>query len=166
MEMVWYLKHGEKPQTDMILGRMSEAGICLLTGERENVLAVPVDFNTSNMLPTNMVCLSKTIIEDIVHVLSYKVTCSEELTISLCTPPCLIDYNKTLLSALSEEIPKPKDFNFIEIYEMLMSRHIKGIEKISFTKEDACMSWVQFQRYWFSAIDRMQKKKSKIVTLV
>jgi len=161
--MLWYVKPGEPPKADTILTRMSEAGVCLLSGEMDDVLSIPVDFNTNNMLPTNMANISKSLIENITHTISYKFHCPDGVTVVLNTPPSFIEYNQTLLGAI--ELPQPKHFNFIEIYEYLMSRHVKGISKIRFEEGDSCMDWIQLQRYWFTQLDKMKTKKPKITVV-
>ena len=166
MDTLWYLKYGEAPKADLILTRMSEAGICLLTGETSDILAIPVNLNTSNMLPTNMVCLSKKIIEDINYTYNYTLKCpNNKLTIIFDSSECFVEYNKSLLSALdiSEEVNlKSKDF--IEVYELLMSRHVKGIDRLVFDDNDTNMSWTQIQRYWFNKLDKNKNKSLKIVS--
>ena len=165
MEMLWNLKYGETPKADLILGRMSEAGICLLTGEMENTMPIPVDLNTSNMLPTNMANISKSIIENIHFTYNYKIKCPYGLTFVFNTPHCFVDYNKTIIIGITEQLPAPTHNNFIEIYEMLMNYHVKGVDKIRFEEDDSCMTWVQLQRYWFSTLDK-NKSKKKVITLV
>lgn len=168
MEMLWYLKHGETPKTDLILSRMSEAGICLLTGETDNVLAIPVNLNTNNMLPSNMVCLSRQIIENISYTYNYTINCSEELAVTFNSPECFVDYNRALLAGLNDELqnlsPKPPFNNFLEIYELLMSRHVKGIEEINVNYMKASIDWSQLQRYWFTTLEKKSKQKLKIIT--
>jgi len=165
MEMLWYLNHGEAPKADLILGRMSEAGICLLTGEMEDVLAMPVDLNTNNMLPTNMANISKKILEDITYTYLYSYKCNYGITIVFNTAPCFIEYNKAIINGLSDRLPQPKH-NFLEIYELLMTHHVKGIEAIKFEEDDSQMTWIQFQRHWFSSLEKMKNKKLKIITSV
>lgn len=160
--VIWHLKPNEVPKADMILTRLSEAGICLLSGETENTVCIPVDFNTNNMLPTNMVCLAKSIVDEIRYTYRYKVKCNDGITITFNTPECLTEYNRQLLLAL--DIPAPRHNNFLEVYEFVMSRHVKGIDKIKFVDTDSCMDWVQFQRYWFSQLDKLKSKKLHIIT--
>ena len=159
MEMVWNLLPNETPKTDLILSRMSEADICLLTGDKGNLISIPVDFNTNNMLPTNMVCLSRDIVDAIEYVYKYRVHCTNGITITLYTPECFVEYNKNLIQIIGENIPK----TFIEIYEYLMLRHVKGISEITL-EDESSMDWAALQRYWFSKLDKMKNKKWKIIT--
>lgn len=163
-EMFWYLKPSEAPKTDVILSRLSESGICLLTGETTNLLSIPVDMNTNNMLPTNMVCLSKSIVEDLQYIFRYDVACYEGVTITFNTAECLVEYNKKLIEALLQDIPTPKQHNFVSIYEFLMSKHLKGIDKITYAKDNSSMDWTQLQRYWFMQIDKIKNNTSKIIS--
>jgi len=164
MDMLWYLKSGEAPKADMVLGRLSEAGICLLTGETENLVTIPVDMNTNNMLPTNMACVSKQLIDDIKYTYRYKISCYDGIRITLNTAECFVDYNKKIVQALFSEIPEPKQHNFISIYEFLMTSHVKGVDKITFADDDSCMDWLQLQRYWFTQVEKLKSSKLKIIT--
>ena len=164
MEMVWHLKPHEVPKAEMIINRLSEGGICLLSGTTEDLVSIPVDFNTNNMLPTNMVCLSKAVVDDIKFTYRYRVRCDEGIVITFNTPECLVEYNKQLLKAL--ELPTPKQNNFIEVYEFLMSKHLKGIDKITFVDSDSAIEWIQLQRYWFSQVEKLKSKKLHIITSV
>lgn len=162
MEMLWYLKAGEAPKTEVVLTRMSESGICLLTGDTTDLLAIPVNYNPSNMLPTNMACLSKKIIADINYTFNYKIRClSNNLTVIFDSPECFREYNKTILTALEDQLTSK---NFLEVYELLMSRHIKGIDRLVFEDQDTNMSWTQLQRYWFNHLGKNKDKGLKIVT--
>lgn len=163
MEMLWNLMPGETPKTELILGRMSEADICLLTGDRGNLLTTPVDFNTNNMLPTNMACLSKDILDAVEFVHKYKVKCLYGTVVTFNTAPCFVDYNKGVLETLYDKIPAPKHHNFVEVYEFLMSRHVKGIYEITF-EDESSMDWASLQRYWFIKLDKMKNKRCKIIT--
>ena len=163
---LWHLKPNEAPKADMILSRLSEAGVCLLSGEKENLVSIPVDFNTNNMLPTNMACISKTIASDILYTLKYSITLDQKgIVVTFNTPECFVEYNTSLLNALEFELPVPTKDSFIEIYETLMSRHLKGVDKIKLVKFDRCIEWIQLQRYWFSQVDKMKNKKAKIITV-
>jgi hypothetical protein len=165
-DILWHLKPNEAPKADMILSRLSESGVCLLTGETENLVSIPVDFNTNNMLPTNMACLSKSIVEDILYTFKYKVKLEQKgVVVTFNTPSCFLDYNTNLLKALELEIPTPLYGDKFEVvYEFLMSRHLKGIDKIKYTNSDCCIEWIQLQRYWFSQVDKMKHKKGKVIT--
>lgn len=172
-DILWHLKPNEAPKADMILSRLSESGVCLLTGETENLVSIPVDFNTNNMLPTNMANLSKSLVEEILYTFKYKVHLEKiGVVVTFNTPACFVDYNTGLLNAFESEIPIPmvgtgifsKGGNFVEVYEFLMTRHLKGIDKIKFTESDCCIEWIQLQRYWFSQVDKMKHKKGKVIT--
>jgi hypothetical protein len=162
---IWHLKPNEAPKAEMILSRLSEAGVCLLSGEKENLVSIPVDFNTNNMLPTNMASISKEIASEILYTFKYKVKLEQKgIVVTFNTPECFVQYNITLLKALEPELPETKEDSFLEIYECLMSRHIKGIDKIKLVNFDRCIEWLQLQRYWFSQVDKMKNKKAKIIT--
>jgi len=163
-EMFWYLKPNEAPKTDLILNRLSESGICLLTGETNDVVAVPVDLQVANMLPTNMACLAKSVTEDMYYTFEYNVTCYNGITVTFSSSECFIDYNKKLIEAFAQEIPNPKQYNFAEVYEFLMSKHLKGIDKITYSEANASMDWRQLQKYWFSQVEKIKSRKSKIIS--
>jgi hypothetical protein len=50
---------------------MDEYNKCLLTGEEEDLVTVPVDFNPSNILPSNMARISKKFLEKSPIVIEY-----------------------------------------------------------------------------------------------
>ena len=166
MEMIWNLMPNEKLNTDFILSRLSEADICLLTGDKGNLVSFPVDLNTNNMLPTNMTCLSKSITDEIEYAYKYSVALVCETTIVFNTPDCFVEYNKQLLNGFADQIEaiaKPNQHNFVEVYEFLMSRHVKGIYEIKF-EDGTSMDWSSLQRYWFGKLEKMKNKKWKIIT--
>lgn len=164
MEMFWNLMPNEQLNTDLMLSRLNESDICLLTGDKGNLVSFPVDLNTSNMLPTNMVCLSKSITDEVEYAYKYRVNVCGGTTIVFNTPECFIEYNKQLLTGLTDQIEaiaKPK--HFIELYELLMSRHVKGVHEI-ILDDGSSMDWVALQRYWFAKLEKMKNKKWKIIT--
>jgi hypothetical protein len=172
---------GEKPNADTILKRMGEYDQCLLTKDTENLTSIPVDFNPSNILPSNMARVSKTFLEKAPVVIDYgvKLVVKEiEVNIYFRSSYQFYKYNRdiiseidhdTLLSQKQIDFLKSEDFEerfngsaLTEIFWNLVSSHIKGIDKVQILPGFS-MDWSAFQAFIMGDLER-RKSKSNIIT--
>lgn len=177
-----FMAPGEKPNADVILKRMKEYDTCLLTGDTENLVSLPVDFNPANILPSNMARISKKYTETAPIIVDYRFN----VDLNSCIPVALyfrstlsfFAHNEQIIlnsvngqNVLSEKQIKfldtddfEKKFNgsfFTELFEYLTALHLKGIDKIELL---SCfsMDWSAYQAYLMGTLERM-KNKSNII---
>jgi len=116
----------------VILSRMSEDGVCLLTGKKDDLTYVPVDMDTTNILPSNMVCVQKSLSKTMLLSYHYDVQFSD-MMVMFDTPSHFERYNKTLLENIStSEIAGNHTVDrILSVYDLFTLRHVKGFFKIS-----------------------------------
>lgn len=164
------LERGEL-NPEKILGRMSEAGQCLLTGKTEELVYVPVDGDPNNLLPSNMVCLSKSLVDSFDCSYLYEETFYVENSkktyrVTFDTPFSFFEYNTSALkiaqnkvsSELSESAPKA----LIKLFEVFTESHVKGILRVKCEDSGLQLDRIHFQNY---VLKTLSKKKSPIIPL-
>jgi len=146
--MLDFFSADKPPSFENVLQKLSEFGKCLLTGDAGKLTFVPVDTNPQNFLPSNMVSISDEIAKNITYTIFY----SAELgpyEIAFDSSPVFLDYNLAIVNMLNTQFKL--DFNaefgttgdhnrFLELFEYLTRKHIKGIAQISYTKGDSKIS--------------------------
>lgn len=129
-----FMKAGEKPDPTTVLGRMGEDKTCLITGTKTDLTYLPVDLDPSNILPSNMACVTNEIAKDITYSYYYEATLGS-YKILFDTPPQFEEHNMSMVNALPKENfvydQKLGPQNFIAAFEALTARHLKGIFRIS-----------------------------------
>jgi hypothetical protein len=170
-DVINFLKAHEQPKPDIVLQRMSEDGICLLTGVNENLSYMPVDGNISNILPSNMACVTNEIAHGVEFSFNYQTSLWKELTIVFDSPPEFQEYNLVITEMVDREGDegiKISEESFIpeifpRIFEYLTAKHVKGLSKIIFNKQNCSMDWMQYQRSLMRSLAKI-KKTSSIIT--
>ena len=176
--MICYMNPGEKINPQIILARLSEDGICLLTGSNNDLQYMPVNFDVNNILPSNMVCISNKMANAINTEFVYYYTIRLwEYEITLETPKQFESYNQSIIEMLED---KTSDFiSFVnenlasgykqadllpQLFEFLISHHIKGIYKIS--NRHRTLENLHYQTFVIRSLVEAEKnkKQSKIIT--
>ena len=180
-DMYNFMFPNERPEANAILQRMGEYYNCILTKEEENLITVPVDFNPSNILPSNMARISKRFMEKspivLEYLLSFKSLDDVVFTVTFKSIAPLYNYNKQLLSFLPVDfiLEKPQaaflnsenfderfnGTNLVSAFEFLTRSHIKGIDKITI-QDHFSLDWIGFQSYVVGVLER-NKSKSNII---
>jgi hypothetical protein len=163
-----YQAADEKPTPKLVLQRMSEAGKCLLTGETEDLMEMPVDFNPENFLANNMACVSRNVVRQSLYTTFYTVMV-KDVEVTFCTSPLFQNYNIELCSLLDkDESPeileafKLEGYDFTKMYSYLTDRHCKGIARIMIP--DKLGSYMEWNQYWgFVVRSRVRAKASGII---
>lgn len=161
------LQPGEKVNTALMLQRVSEAGICLLSGVRENLTVVPVDFDLSNYLVSNIVQLSKEIADEHHRTFSYELS-FKHFTIEFESSHGFVAYNKDLLELLTVDLSMPEFLQKPELivdtetvlygaWEWLTNKHIKGLQKLRMGTD--MLNRYSYQSWVFRELARNQESK-------
>jgi len=166
--MLDLIKPGEQPKTPVILQRLSEDGICLLTGVTENLTYMPVDTNVNNILPSNMACISVGVAEKVSFTCYYHVTLQNNFKIIFDTPPLFKAYNLAIIENF-EELPPPSAETgdaIIKLFEVLTKKHVKGIHSIEELSKGVTIDNAQFQASLLRTLAKkaQNQSKSKIIT--
>jgi len=176
-----FMLPNERPEANVILQRMGEYYNCILTREEENLVTIPVDFNPSNILPSNMARISKSFVEKspivLEYLLSFKSLGDTVFTITFKTIASLYKYNKRLLEVLpvdtildksQAEFLRSDDFderfngsNLVEAFEFLTRNHVKGIDKVTI-QDHFSLDWIGFQTHVVGVLER-NKSKSNVI---
>ena len=182
-DMYNFMLPAERPDANVILQRLGEHDKCLLTGEEDNLTTVPVDFNPSNILPSNMARISKRFMEKPPIVLEYLFSFKSQdvvFTVTFKSIAQLYAHNKKTLEFLPvDNILKKNqaDFlnsenfdntfngsNLVQVFEFLTENHVKGIDKIT-VQDRFTLDWVSFQTYVVGILER-SKNKSNIISII
>ena len=156
------MKPGEKPDPTVILGRMGEEGTCLITGAKLDLTYIPVDLDPSNILPSNMACLSNTVAKGITYSYYYELAFGE-YKVLFDTPPEFEAYNTAIIGALpssdfSYQAPLGSQ-NLVSVFEGLTARHLKGIFRVSYASY--ILDRTQYQGYLYRAL--LKKQSSSLI---
>lgn len=160
--MLNFIEPGEKPDPKVILKRMGEDGVCLLTGSKLDVGYMPVDLDPSNVLPSNMVCISNDVAKDITYSYYYEVLFGP-YKVLFDTPPQFEKYNLELVKALPTTdlhyTPSLGSQNFVNAFEWMTARHLKGIFRVAYVNHsdvDYIFDRTQYQGHLFRALLKKQ----------
>lgn len=179
-----FMLPGEKPNAEIVLKRMGEHGSCLLSGDTTDLCIMPVDFNPSNILPSNMASISTRYREKAPLVIDYSFTVAVNppadilIKIDFRSAYQFYVHNKKVLEAevnhksiISEKQAAfivNKDFEdkfngrlFLELYEELTALHIKGIDRVTLLNSMS-MDWSSYQAYLMGTLER-KKSTSNII---
>jgi len=178
-EMICFMVAGEEPSAETILGRLGEFGKCLVTGGTEELTILPVDLNTSNILPSNMAMMSRGLLDKTPLILDYSLILDTSLPIvvEFKTIHKLYKYNKDIVQNLSlHTVLEQKHIDFLasdgfderftgnilsHVFEKLISLHVKGISKVSIANIFS-LDWASYQTSVVSLLEQ-NKKKSNII---
>lgn len=175
-----FMVPNERPDANSILQRLGESSKCLLTGDEENLTTIPVDFNPSNILPSNMARISKKFMEKAPVVLEYQFSFTSQevvFTVNFKSIDSLYRHNKYLLETLPLDNVLEKnqaDFlktesydntfngsNLVRVFEFLTENHVKGVDRVT-VQDRFSLDWVSFQTYVIGVLER-NKNKSNII---
>jgi hypothetical protein len=153
----------QKSPEEILIG-LSELGRCILTGnDTPNELCIiPVDLDLQNILPSNMACVAKSIAGDILYTQHYTLDCiGTGITVTFDTSPHFEAYNASLVSIESPNFPLQKTLP--DVFDYLVSRHFKGIYKISIGRTS--LDRFQYQGYFLRMANGIKSKSQlSIVT--
>jgi hypothetical protein len=160
--LVNYLKIGEKPNSDLMLQRLGEYDKCLITGETNDLVNIPVDLKLDNVLASNMARIKKDLQTKINGAFGYTLSVFN-VVIDFETPSIFEMYNRDKLAKLTTsdfDFPSDDMFQFlVNCYISLTASHFKGITKIWTEKNDVqyYMDAKQFQNYCMSVLFKAGK---------
>jgi hypothetical protein len=161
-EYINFMKPGEKPDSQVMLSRMSEWGQCLLTGVKEDLAVLPVDLDPGNVLASNMAQISKSLTKSIAGAFNYEVALTDEIFLSFTSAPLFEPYNMALVEHLKgnpvfvkEESMNPLDFLY-GVHTLLTSLHMKGIDKVTYRHYS--LTSPQYLRICLGTLARSQSK--------
>lgn len=178
-EMICFMVAGEEPSAETILGRLGEFGKCLVTESTEDLTILPVDLNTSNILPSNMAMMSRGLLDKTPLILDYSLILNKDLPIvvEFKTIHKLYKYNKDIVQKLPlSTVLEQKHIEFLssdnfderftgnilsQVFEKLISLHVKGISKVSISNIFS-LDWASYQTSVVSLLEQ-NKKKSNII---
>jgi len=172
--MLEFFTADKPPHPENVLKMLSEHGKCLVTGEADKLVFVPVDTNPQNFLPSNMCSVSDDIAKEISYTVSYK----EKLwdyQLEFDSSPVFLDYNRSILHLIrsqclgdSEQFTPRSHDKFVPLFEYLTKKHVKGVYKIGYLSsiEEVSMDNNQFQGYLLREITKnaQQKVPPKIIS--
>ena len=162
------LKANETPKPDVILRRMSEDGVCILTGETKDLTYMPVDTNVGNILPSNMACVSMAIAKEVEYTCFYEATLGGRFKIIFDTPPVFREYNETVVKGMAlDSAVHSGTTKAIDLFGILAKKHAKGIHSIEDQVDRITIDISQYQSYVMRVLTKQnqeQKSKSKIIT--
>lgn len=170
--MLEFFTVDKPPSPENVLKQLSEFGKCLVTGEEDKLVFLPVDTNPSNFLPSNMSCVSDDIAKKITYTVNYSVNLWG-YDLEFDTSPVFLDYNKSIIEMVQTQFIGDKaqfaandHTQFIPLFEYLTKKHIKGVFKIS--AGGVSMDNNQFQGFLLREItkrsQKLSKPKSKIIS--
>ena len=161
--MINFMSPREAPNPKLILGRMSEAGKCLLTGGSENLVYSCVDMDVDNVLPSNMACVTQQVVEDSIFTNYYDLSLwGGEFVVTIDTPNVYKVYNTSIFQILEAQLDEKKecldkvDLRFPHLFELLTARHVKGLFKIEQPSTNMSMDRMQFMNYVMRALVKEQ----------
>jgi len=135
-----------------ITGAISEAGVCLLSGETTGLTYMPVDGDPRNILPSNVACISTDVAKQIKCHLGYGRTFLD-FQVNLESPLLFAEYNYDALVSASEAPQPPAELPIDErlllTFRLLAKAHVKGVRSIS--TGGYTLTWKQFQNHLVSA---------------
>lgn len=157
--MIDYRLPKESFDPQKILQRMSEDGVCLLTGVKEKLSFVPVDMDIQTCIASNVACVDSAIAEKLDFTISYTADLWD-YKIKFDTPEIFEPYNRDLVDLLAGDLElKPKfaeatPTNLVKLFETLTARHLKGI--FSIVGGPYTLDRMQFQGYVARQLIRFQ----------
>jgi hypothetical protein len=163
-----YLTADEKPNAKLMIQRLSEAGKCIISGETDDLVEMPVDMNPDNVLANNMACITKALARESLYTSFYTVTV-KDFEVTFCTAPVFQNYNIELCGLLDKDVSpeaaealKMDGYDFTKIYAYLTARHCKGITRVLVPdKVGSYMEWNQY--LGFVMRSRIRMKASGII---
>ena len=147
-----------KMDAKTVLQKLSENGRCLLSGATIELIYTVVDGDVSNILPSNIMCISKKFLDNLV-------TCTYDadlwnFKVIFDSFGFLEEYNRSILEHLnSQDDGFVNSFDsdisrIIELYDYLARKHVKGLFKIICGKYT--IDRIQYQNYLVSSLARSQ----------
>lgn len=148
-----YLKPGVQPNninTTMLLESVGEGKECLFSGKTESNLSMatgenvselgdyPVDSNTQNILPSNMVTIDKSFLTR--APMAFKVGMEiHSYKFQLFSDEFVYQHNERMVEEMDTEVLKkgiedPKEL--FGVWDFLTRNHIKGLGELTFTKSN------------------------------
>lgn len=139
-----YVEKGQGIKVDELLLRLGEGNICLSSGEMPTDLVTaggdkassfdlidyPIDFNTGNILPSNMATVNRDLLKPPFKPFGYKQEIGG-LTIEMVTDELLYDHNQEYLNPDWEGVfTNVEKGDLIGVWDFLTRNHIKGIIRI------------------------------------
>jgi hypothetical protein len=185
----YFLLPGEKPNADTLLKRMGEYDRCLATGETEDLTCIPVDFNLSNILPSNMARVSKKLLDKAPLVVEYEnsvfLNASVPFTVEFRSCYQFYEHNMDVLAKMNnmdllseEQVGMLVSDNPLRLIDVTMSclhdvwwylvkNHAKGLDKITLLRGNLptyfSLDWSAAQTHMMGDLER-SKPKSNIIT--
>lgn len=157
---------GEKVNTQLMLQRLSELGVCILSGVRENLTVIPVDFDLSNYLVSNVAQVAKTIASSYQRTFNYEFL-FQQYKVEFETSGDFVRYNKDLLDILSVDLTAPQALEadpesaLYNVWEWLTNKHVKGLQKVKSGTD--VLNRYSYQNWIFRELARKQESKLVII---
>jgi hypothetical protein len=169
MEYINGLLPGEKIDTKLILQRLSEYGICLLSGETADLTLVPVDFDLQNYLASNMAQISKSLAENHSMIYTYEQAYGP-FCVEFESSEIFEDYNRQIikLHSGSAAMDESTTLNSIglrlyDVFKDLTSKHVKGIHRIRHDVTKTSLNKYSYQNY---VVRELSKVPQQTVSLI
>lgn len=172
-----YIGPNEKINPVLILQRMSEAGVCILTGQNEKLTILPVDLDIENILASNMAQISEEIAKNAKVSIGYSASLvpaepstNPSTTVKFETIPDFEEYNKSVFNinslGISEISNKEENASkkLLNMFEFLTSLHLKGILEITIGSH--VMNRFQYQHYIMRQLSDLNKKEEPKIHLI
>lgn len=139
---------------------LSEQGVCLLTGERDGLVYIPVDGDPANVLPSNVACLSPAgmALSDPVRV-AYSLPLTSESGSTILwgldfeSPYSFLGYNLSLTSVASVALaswsldPEKPAQSLITVFTELVKLHFKGLKSVQCHATGLSLGWKSYQTH-------------------
>lgn len=169
-----YTKLGEKLGLEAVHQFMGKTiPVCVLTGNTIDVVGVPVDLNTENLLPSNMAYISKTYMtgDPLSFAMHFETIKADKLEVTLFGPHFYMrkmsEMAKDLLTKLESEMDVGGNTSDLlySAWDALMYNGLKGIHKlrVSDGNTDAYIEAPLAQTY---LMQKLKNRMNNVATLM
>lgn len=142
---------------------LSEQGVCLLTGEKENLVYLPVDGDPANVLPSNVACLSPAgmALSEPIRIGYFLplVPADREPDkgpwwgVSIESPYSFLEYNLGVFDVASAAVgswgldQSDPAGSLVKVFTELVKLHAKGIKEVNCQLTGLTLGWKSFQSH-------------------
>jgi hypothetical protein len=144
--------------------------VCLLSGSTGiNLNYYPVDGDTQNPLPSNVVCVSNDVVKDFGPTFGFTGNIWD-FKVYFDAPEIFIAYNQSALNAILMDMDiKKVDTNrpsgLVDLFDLLVTKHVKGILKVESLLNSWTMDRFQYQAHQVRlGMQQLRKSPSLVIS--